>query len=94
MKEKIKKVSNLFKMIFGYGILVCLFAGGATLFGYASALIIGGEIAETICFIIYKKIIPVIIYTSTIMVLFGLLAMYISGEKSLVSNQKKSTGGK
>ena len=90
MKETCKKISVVLKTIFGYGILICLFAGGLTFFGYLAALIIGGETAADICEFIYKTIIPYIIKTSTIMVLLGLVAMYFSGEKALTSNKKKA----
>ena len=59
MKEKMKKVSAVLKKIFGYGILICLFGGGFTFFGYAAALIIGGETATAICVFLYKQILPV-----------------------------------
>ena len=88
-----KKIAEIFKIIFGYGIMLCLFAGGLTFFGYVAALIIGGETATTICFVIYKKIIPVIIYISTIMVLFGLLTMYLAGEKALTPTKRKTSKG-
>ena len=45
MKELCKKISKALKTVFGYGILVCLFAGGLTFFGYVAALVIGGETA-------------------------------------------------
>ena len=41
MKETLKKISGVFKVIFGYGIMIVLFAGGLTFFGYIAALIIG-----------------------------------------------------
>ena len=88
MKEKLKKISNVFKLIFGYGIMIVLFAGGLTFFGYVAALIIGGETATTICTWIYKSFIPVIIYVSTILILFGLVTMYIAGEKALIPGKK------
>ncbi len=88
MKEFFKKLSNVLKAIFGYGIMICLFVGGLTFFGYVAALIIGGDIAVAICTIIYKKIIPVIIYVSVIMVLLGLVSMYLAGEKALTPEKK------
>ena len=88
MKEKLKKVSDVFKLIFGYGIMIVLFAGGLTFFGYVIALIIGGETATNICTWIYKSFIPVIIYASTILILFGLLTMYLAGEKALTPGKK------
>lgn len=88
MKEALKKVSDVFKLIFGYGIMIVLFAGGLTFFGYVAALIIGGETATAICTWIYKSFIPVMIYASTILILFGLLTMYLAGEKALVPGRK------
>ena len=90
MKETLKKISDVFKLIFGYGIMIVLFAGGLTFFGYVLALIIGGETATAICTWIYKSFIPVIIKASTILILFGLLTMYLAGEKALVPGKKAS----
>ena len=91
MKEMCKKIAAVLKTIFGYGIMICLFAGGLTFFGYLAALIIGGETATAICVFIYKTIIPYIIKLSTIMVLLGLAAMYMNGEMALTSNKKKTS---
>ncbi len=91
MKEICKKISNVLKTIFGYGIMICLFTGGLTFFGYVAALFIGGGTATAICVFIYKTIIPWIIYCSTIMVLLGLVSMYLAGEMALTSNKKKNT---
>ena len=91
MKEICKKISNVLKTVFGYGIMLCLFAGGLTFFGYLAALFIGGETATAICVFIYKTIIPYIIRCSTILVLLGLVAMYLAGEMALTSDKKKSS---
>ena len=88
MKAICKKISAVLKTIFGYGIMLCLFAGGLTFFGYLAALIIGGDTAAAICEFIYKTIIPYIIKTSTVMVLLGLVAMYLNGEMALTSDKK------
>ena len=90
MKETMRKISDIFKQIFGYGIMIVLFAGGLTFFGYLAALIIGGETATAICNWIYKSFIPVIIYISTILILFGMLTMYLAGEKALTPDHKKA----
>ena len=89
MKNVLNKASSILRTIFGYGIMICLFGGGITFFGYLAAIIIGGETAAIICESIYKTILPVIIYASTSLVLLGLLAMYLSGEIAL-TNRKKS----
>ncbi|MBQ5865686.1 MAG: hypothetical protein IIW56_03270 [Oscillospiraceae bacterium] len=91
MKEVCKKISAVLKTIFGYGIMLCLFAGGLSFFGYLAALFIGGETATAICTFIYKTLIPYIIKASTIMVLLGLVAMYLNGEMALTSNKKKAS---
>lgn len=88
MKKFCKKLSDIIKIIFGYGIMITLFAGGLTFFGYVVALIIGGDTGALISAVIYKNIIPVIIYTSVIMVLLGLAAMYLAGEKALTPEKK------
>lgn len=90
MKEKMKKLSDVFKLIFGYGIMIVLFAGGLTFFGYVIALFIGGDTATTLCTWIYKSFIPVFIYASTVLILFGLLTMYMAGEKALTPDKKSS----
>ncbi len=84
-----KKISTVLKTIFGYGILLTLFAGGLTFFGYVAALIIGGNAAAAICAFIYDKFIPVIVYATSLLVLLGLVAMYLGGEMALTGNTKK-----
>ena len=91
MKKVCKKIGSVLKTVFGYGIMICLFAGGLTFFGYLAALIVGGEAAVLICTFIYKTIIPVIIKTSTILVLLGLVVMYLNGELALTSDKKKAS---
>jgi hypothetical protein len=89
MKKTLKKISDVCKLIFGYGIAIVLFAGGLTFFGYMIALIIGGETATAICTWIYKKFVPIMVYATTILILFGLLSMYLAGEKALTPEKKK-----
>ena len=90
MKKTLKKISDVFKLIFGYGIMIVLCAGGLTFFGYIVALIIGGDTATAICTWIYKSFVPIIIYVSTILILFGLVTMYLAGEKALTPGRKNS----
>lgn len=85
-----KKVSRIFKMIFGYGIMITLFVGGLTFFGYLAAIIIGGDTAAAICEFIYKMIVPYMIYATTTMVLFGLVTMYLAGELALTAKKSEN----
>jgi len=89
VREFCKKLSGILKTIFGYGIMISLFVGGLTFFGYVAALIIGGDTAALICDFIYNKILSVVIYLSVSMVLLGLVAMYLSGEVALTPEKKK-----
>ena len=90
MKEIIKKISNFCSMIFGYGIYASLIIGGLTFVGYVIALIVGGEIATSICDFIYKSIYPVLVTATSIIVFLGLIVMYMRGESALSTNNKKS----
>ena len=94
IKEILKKISDVLRVIFGYGIMFSLFVGGLTFFGYVAALIIGGDTAAAICEFLYKGVIPVVIKTSTVMVLLGIVIMYLCGEVALTSNKKKAIKNK
>ncbi len=87
MKQILKKIADIGKLIFGYGMMIALFAGGLTFFGYVAALCIGGETATAICTFLYKGVIPVITYTVSILVLWGLVCMYLAGEKALTPDK-------
>lgn len=89
MKKIIDKITAILRTIFGYGILVGLFAGGLTFFGFIAALIIGGDTATDICRFIHKEIFPIIVYGTSVMVLLGLLVMYLSGETALTVQAKR-----
>lgn len=90
MKNFCNKLSNVLKTIFGYGIMISLFAGGLTFFGYVAALIIGGDTATAICAFIYQHINPAVIYLAVTMVLLGLVAMYLNGEVALTPEKKQT----
>ena len=89
MKKACGKIAAFLKTVFGYGIMICLFAGGLTFFGYVAALIIGGDVAAAICAFISKSFMPWVIRISTALVLLGLLAMYLSGEQALTVGKKE-----
>lgn len=89
MKETRMKIANVMGYIYGIGIMIALFAGALSFLGYLVAIIIGGSTATEICVFIYKKIYPVLFTFSSAVVLFGLLKMYVAGEKSLAPQKKK-----
>ncbi|MBQ7826737.1 MAG: hypothetical protein IJ386_00545 [Clostridia bacterium] len=83
MKNIIKKITVLLDYVYGWGIFICLFVGGATFFGYLAAFIIGGDTAAAICDFIYKTVFKILIYGGNVIVLVGLLNMYLKKQKSL-----------
>ena len=89
MKNIIKKLATALTVIFGYGIMICLFAGGLTFFAYVVALIIGGDTAAEICRFVSKTFFPVIIKCGNVLILLGLAAMYLKGEKALTASTGK-----
>lgn len=91
LKNISRKISKVLRVIFGYGIMICLFAGGLTFFAYLAALFIGGDTAAEICRVTSKVITPWIVRASTILVLLGLVTMYLNGETALTANKKKAS---
>lgn len=91
MKDALNKTIGICRLIFGYGIMLTLFAGGLTFFAYLVALVIGGDTATAICTFTYKQFIPVIVYITTCLILFGLVIMYFAGEKALTVGRKKAS---
>lgn len=89
MKDVLIKISGVIKKIYGYGIAISLILGGLTVLAYIAALIIGGDTAALICDFIYNKFFHYLIIVSNIIVLLGLLAMYLSGEKSMTLDKEK-----
>ena len=86
MKEKIVK---LISTVFGYGIMIVLFAGGLSFFGYLAALLIDGDTAGIICTFIYKQYLPIVFMASSILILLGLIKIYITGQHTFTSKMKK-----
>ena len=89
IKKVCHKIADVLQVIFGYGVMICLFVGGLSFVGYMAALIIGGETATAICTFIYKTLYPYLVQLSTIMVLLGLVKMYLCGEVALSSGKSK-----
>lgn len=92
MKKFLQKVVNVTGIIYGYGIMLSLIIGGLSFFGYVTALIIGGSTAAAICDFIYKRLYPILVYGSSVIVVLGLVIMYLKGEKALSAEKKKKDG--
>lgn len=81
-----KKLTNILLKIFAIGVIVCLFAGCLSLVGYISALIIGGELATSICSFIFTVYFPWVIKLTSLFTGIGLVGMYLSKKKALTVN--------
>lgn len=89
-KPFFKKMISVMDAVFGWGIGIVLFAGGLTFFGFVAALIIGGDTGAEICKFLHKTVFTWIISAGSLLVLFGLLRIYLSGEHSLRLSEKKA----
>ncbi len=81
-----KKASDTLLLIFAYGMILCLFAGGLSLVGYLIGLIIVGESATALCLWIFKTYLPWVIKAASLFTGLGLLGMYLGRQKALSVN--------
>ena len=86
-----KKIVEIMTLIFSIGIFTALVLSTLSFLGYVVAIIIGGETATAICTVIYKSIYPILFTFTSCMVLFGLVKMYVAGEKALDNKKKKTS---
>jgi hypothetical protein len=92
-----KKAVEIINKIFGWGIYICLFAGGLTFFGFLLALIIGGGdggAGQAIASFLQKQFFPVIIRIASIIIILGLVGMYLNGDQALSMKTDKEDADK
>ena len=92
-----KKAAEIISKIFGWGVYICLFAGGLAAFGYILALILGGGdggAGFTLARFIQQKYFPLFIRIVSASVMIGLVAMYLSGQKALSLKSDKEEADK
>ena len=89
MKKIIDKIADVIGWIYGYGLMISLFLGALSFFGYLVAFILGGDAAAEICTFIYKDFYPVLITATSILLLIGIVKMYLKGEVALSASKKK-----
>lgn len=93
MKKFLQGLIKFLDVVYGWGILICLFVGGLTFIGFVAAFIVGGETATEICTFIHKTIFKWLIYGGNIIVLLGLLNMYLKKQKSLTISDTNHEAG-
>ena len=83
-----EKKGNIFLKLFSYGIIACLFAGGFSLLGYVTAMLIGGKTAAALCAWVFKTYLPWVIRFTSIFVGLGLIGMYLDKQKALTVSKE------
>ena len=85
-----KQASKVILTIFSAGVLLSLFAGALSFFGYLVAIIIGGQGGTDLSLFLYEKYFPWVIRLSSVSVLFGLVGMIMQKKKALVVTEEKN----
>ena len=88
MRDKIYDVLN---KVYGITMSVAFWGGLLPLFPFVVAIVIGGNIGESISVFLYKQYYPWVIALASISIVIGLIAMYIGGKEALST---RSLGGK
>ena len=78
-----KKVFDFFAKAYGIMMMVSFFAGGIPLIPFIFAIIVGGELGESISVFLYKQYYPWVIVLGSVAIIAGLLAMYVGKMEGL-----------
>ncbi len=87
MRDKIYKILN---KVYGGILMASFFMGFLPLIPFVVAIIIGGEVGESISIFLYKQYYPWVIALASIAVLVGLIAMYVGKKIESTSKKKKA----
>lgn len=85
-----KKIFDFLNKAYGILMSVSFFGGLIPLIPFVFAIIVGGELGETIAVFLHKQYYPWVIMIGSIAVVFGLIAMYV-GKLEGLSVKKIST---
>lgn len=72
-----KKIFNVLNKIYGILMSVSFFGGVLPLIPFIFAMIVGGELGETIAVFLSKQYYPWVIIAGSVAIVFGLVAMYV-----------------
>lgn len=84
-----KKGSQIFCQLFGWGAYLSIFAGAFCFLGFVIALIIGGETGASMAVAIKGTCFPFIIKVTSLSVALGLIGMYLGKEQALSMTSDK-----
>ena len=72
-----KKIYTILNRIYGVMMTISFFAGVLPIIPFVIAIIIGGDIGESISIFLYKQFYPWVIVMGSVSILVGLAAMYV-----------------
>jgi len=82
-----KRIYNFLNKLYGILMTLSFFGGFVPFFPFLFAIIVGGEIGETIALFCYKTYYPCVIVVGSIAILIGLIAMYVGKMEALSVNK-------
>lgn len=83
------KIAAFLNKLYGTLMSISFFAGFIPFFPFIFAIIVGGELGETISVFLYKQYYPWVIVAGSAAIILGLISMYLSGEKALSADNNK-----
>lgn len=88
------EVAALLNKVFGWGVYICLIAGGLASFGFMIGIIMGGPSAEALAVFIQKQYFPIVIRATSITIGIGLIGMYLGKMQALSLTAEKEAADK
>ena len=86
------KIAAFLNKLYGILMSISFFFFFIPFFPFIFAIIVGGELGETISVFLYKQYYPWVIVAGSAAIIVGLISMYLSGEKALsADNDKKES---
>lgn len=86
MREKVYKILS---RIYGIMMSISFFAGFLPLIPFVFAVIVGGELGESISLFLYKQYYPWVITIGSLALVVGLIAMYVIKQNALSIKESK-----
>ena len=83
------KIAAVLKKVYGILMSVSFFAGFLPLIPFIFAIIVGGELGESISVFLYNDFYPWVIVAGSVAIVIGLISMYLEGKTALTAENKK-----
>lgn len=85
-----KKIFNALNKTYGILMTVSFFSGLLPVIPFLLAILVGGELGETICVFLHKQYYPWVIMIGSVAIVVGMIAMYV-GKLEALSVKNVST---